>query len=621
MVDSADFDAFYADARERLLHQCYALTGDLPASQAAVRDAFVAAWHHWRRVSREEDPERWVRPVAWSHAHRRSGARVFHRDKNSDPEVASTLEALGKLSFGQRRVLLLSTLTRNSMEELAREAGLTRDAAERELQAATARFTLHRGVDGGLVRLSLESLKGPLEGVTWPRVTIIRRSGSTRRRAHTFAGVAAVIALVVGSGAAVAYDGQAKPTLVQEREALAPSPSIVQEPPPPPPELTAGGMLAASQLQRLDRGASWRVRSTTQNLGGDGRVLPCQQARFADPKATGALVRTFAGTPQGKAPGSEWSAYQLTELSRTAPAARRTFQTTVGWYAGCTDGRIQLLSTHQVGGVGDQAALLVLRGWADPSSTMVVGIARTGLVTTTTLNQAAPPAGPVGPRALATQGSLLAAAVNVLCGTPGAGTCSGPPRLSERPPFPVGMVPGMISAVDLPPVTGVDSPWVGTDPVKALTNAAATQCDLTDFNRRSVSNAWTRTFLFPQEQLPETFGLTQTVGTMPAKAGAAFVDGIRQRMAGCEERNLGSEVTRVTDRSTPTSDLVVWSVTVEISDLQAVTYQMGVVRTGTAVAQVGFTPTGGVRMAPGDFLALVERAQERLPALPKPKLA
>ena len=36
-----EFDAFYKDARERLLMQTYALTGDLPAARSAVRDAFL----------------------------------------------------------------------------------------------------------------------------------------------------------------------------------------------------------------------------------------------------------------------------------------------------------------------------------------------------------------------------------------------------------------------------------------------------------------------------------------------------------------------------------------------------------------------------------------------------
>ena len=33
----------------------------------------------------------------------------------------------------------------------------------------------------------------------------------------------------------------------------------------------------------------------------------------------------------------------------------------------------------------------------------------------------------------------------------------------------------MLAEVDLPPVTGVNRPWVGTEPRRALDNAAATQ--------------------------------------------------------------------------------------------------------------------------------------------------
>ena len=66
MRNPDDFDAFYKAARHRLLLQTYALTGDLPAARGAVRDAFVHAWHHWRKVSRLEDPESWVRPTPGS---------------------------------------------------------------------------------------------------------------------------------------------------------------------------------------------------------------------------------------------------------------------------------------------------------------------------------------------------------------------------------------------------------------------------------------------------------------------------------------------------------------------------------------------------------------------------
>ena len=58
------FDAYYVETRTRLLHEAYALTGDAPAARAAVRDAFVVAWHHWRKVGVLDDRDGYVRPIA-----------------------------------------------------------------------------------------------------------------------------------------------------------------------------------------------------------------------------------------------------------------------------------------------------------------------------------------------------------------------------------------------------------------------------------------------------------------------------------------------------------------------------------------------------------------------------
>ena len=133
-------------ARTALLQQTFALTGDLPASRSAVRDAFVAAWHHWRKVSRLEDPEAWVRPLAWRHAQRRHSARIFHRDRKLDPEIRATLDALAKLPLAQRKVLLLTQLTDASMADMAREVGLPLHEAEQRLQTATSQFAMNREV-------------------------------------------------------------------------------------------------------------------------------------------------------------------------------------------------------------------------------------------------------------------------------------------------------------------------------------------------------------------------------------------------------------------------------------------------------------------------------------------
>ena len=135
---------------DRLLLQTYALTGDLGASRAAVRDAFVLAWHHWRKVSRLDHPENAVRPNAWRHAQRRHTARLWHRDKGLDPEVKEILDILGRLTMRQRKALLLTQLANVSIAQMAREIGLPLEEAEQELQDAVARVHPDpRGPDGG----------------------------------------------------------------------------------------------------------------------------------------------------------------------------------------------------------------------------------------------------------------------------------------------------------------------------------------------------------------------------------------------------------------------------------------------------------------------------------------
>src|SRR5215217_6079115 len=105
------FDAYYVETRTRLLHEAYALTGDAPASRAAVRDAFVVTWHHWRKVGALDDRDGYVRPLAFRRARRKHTARIWHRDKSLAPEARTTLDALSKLTPRQREVLVLNGLS------------------------------------------------------------------------------------------------------------------------------------------------------------------------------------------------------------------------------------------------------------------------------------------------------------------------------------------------------------------------------------------------------------------------------------------------------------------------------------------------------------------------------
>ena len=173
----------------------------------------------------------------------------------------------------------------------------------------------------------------------------------------------------------------------------------------------------------------------------------------------------------------------------------------------------------------------------------------------------------------------------------------------------------MLSEVDLPPVAGVERPWIGTEARVALTNLAASRCDATRFDVKGMRRNMTRSFVIPEAKLSDLFGLTETVGLLPSKRARGFVGDVRTRLASCDDRELGTDVVRVADVSTKKQDLTVWHVTTEISDNETVTYLMGIVRDGGSVAQVGFVPDGKVQMAPGAFVALVHRALDRLPAL------
>lgn len=606
MKQSEEFDAFYRRACTRLLLQTYALTGDLPASRSAVRDSFVLTWQHWRKVSRVADPESWVRPHAWATAQRRHTTRIWHRDRNLDPEAAATLDALGRLSVGQRMALLLDTLTTLPLADRARELGLTQQEAERQTATASARFSAHRDVEAAAFPRLFEVLSAQVEDSPWPRASILRRSGAARRRTHTLVGAVAGLAAVVGTG--VIVDGSGAPRALPQSDGDT-GRTVNAE--PEPAQFDADALVGDDALGLFVDGQAWRATSTSDNTEGDGLATPCQERRYADPRARAALVRSFTSSPLKGQP--RLSAVQTAELSESVRAARRTWQQTLTWYAGCTAPQVQLRETTRVDDVGDEAMLVQLRDWSR-DRTYLAGVARTGRITTTTFHRTDGNAVPDVDSAV----RLLALAVNGMCPTPQGGGCATTPRTHQVPPVAVGEVPGLLAGVDLPMVPGVRRPWVGSEPLEARDNVAATTCDRTDFAAGPLRNNVTRTFLIPETRLPATFGVTETAASLPSTGAArGFVDTLRRKMGTCPDRDLGADVTPLASAAGRNGEHAVWRVTVEINDQQAVTYLMGVVRRGATVAQIGFVPGADVTIGPDPFEALVLRAGERLAYLPR----
>ena len=452
----------------------------------------------------------------------------------------------------ERKALVLTSLSPLPLDEIAQTIGVTRREAERALQSGTSQFSVAREVPSTHVRHLLEDLRGPLEGERWPRASIVRRQGTARRRTHTVVGVGVAVAALLVSGTVVASGGAEPSTLARQPTTSGVTTTAVEE--TQELALDQSAMLADDQLRRYDRRLRWRERSTATNLKGDGLVVPCQLERFADPTGVGALVRTFEGSEQvvrttrvkrnGKARTRKRrvqevrsTATEFVELSADEDRAATAYATALRWYAECQEPRTQLLATHRVARVGDDAAVLSLRSWDKQPGGVSVALARTGQVLVTTVVRtrgAAPDA--------RTAASGLAASVNALCGSPGAGRCAGPPRTARVSPYPVGRPTGMLSAVDLPPVTKAVGPWVGTDPERARTNFASTRCDNTRFDGKGLKHNMTRTFLFPANRQVDTFGLTQTVATMPVRRAQQFVDEVRNRIRRCGQANLGTTV-------------------------------------------------------------------------------
>jgi hypothetical protein len=394
---------------------------------------------------------------------------------------------------------------------------------------------------------------------------------------------------------------------------LPPGPSATAEPAPagvspsPGPVPTPDMLLDADQVRRLGGSREWTVVATHDNTSGDGINTICQQARFADPDGLATWVRTFRADGRPRR-----SAVQTVETSRSVAQARQTFDTTVQWYAGCQEARLQLLTAYRVSEIGEEASVLMLRVWERPVTTYTVAVARIGQITTSTVSRTV--AGPApAPRQVV---QSLADSVSMLCASSVATACpNAAPRVREVPPPPAGSETGLLAVVDLPPVGDIDHPWVGTDSTPALRgNPAATTCDRARFGPAGARHARSRTFLIPQAHLPDRFGLSETYGVFGSSRQArAFVRTMRDRLARCEDKHLATHVTATlgSGRGDP-RHLWTWLLRTEVTAHETVRFRLAFVQVGGAVAELTFAPTETDDVSSRQFRDLAARAGDRL---------
>ena len=144
-------------------------------------------------------------------------------------------------------------------------------------------------------------------------------------------------------------------------------------------------LLTLPQVQQLAPREPWRLVGTTDNTDGTGINSVCQATRFADPRGKGTLVRTFTTT---SAPRTRRSMVQTVEISRSpeASAQRRTGPRSAGSPAAARRGSSCSTPTG-CSGLGEEAQMLKLRIPNAVRRTYVVGLARTGSLTVSTVSE------------------------------------------------------------------------------------------------------------------------------------------------------------------------------------------------------------------------------------------
>ena len=133
-VTIPDFESFHAGTSKRLLRYALGLTGDLAEAQDLTQEAYARAWQRWRRLSRYDNPEGWLRLVVSRLATdrwRRIGVRAQRPAPQDSPRVGQPpgeehvmlVKALKELPMDQRRALALHYLLDMPVADIAAETG------------------------------------------------------------------------------------------------------------------------------------------------------------------------------------------------------------------------------------------------------------------------------------------------------------------------------------------------------------------------------------------------------------------------------------------------------------------------------------------------------------------
>jgi hypothetical protein len=607
MTWADEFDAFYEGTRRHVLHLAYAFTGDLQAAAAATQDAYASAWQNWPKL-RGGEPLEVVRPESLSVAALRHGAHLVRRKPTPEAD-GELIAALRGLSSNGRRLVLLQTIGNRDLAGAGRELGATALEAGELTETSVTELETSLSAPLADIERRLEAMRALSDTAPLPDAQVVRRTGGRRHRRATAVAVAASAAVVFGGGYLVT--APATPSEPRNGVVATPAPAPPEAPalaPPSGPTVVAEQLLDASGITSLNPRVGWRETATSDDLSDQGPLASCAQGRFVSERLRAGFTRTYTGDQLRRE-----AAVQTVELTASPEAATRAYDAQLRWYSGCQEPRVQLVASYASPRADGATAILVLRRSSDPAMTMTVGVARAGEAITTLVHQTEGER----PVRLGDFAVTMDRALAGLCGTTG-GTCENSPTPRPTPPPSTGEGTGFLGVVDLPPVANLKKVWGGTAPLPWRPNPPATPCDAADFSRAPTS-ARSRTYVVPEaEQVPLTFGITETITRFgSANAARAFAARTARAISRCDRRNPAADVaTPSRVRQGPVA-ATVWRMRFSVADDEEVAYLMGVVVNRERVAQVTFSPVGRFDIGAAAYERLLLRAGERLAELPR----
>lgn len=595
-----EFTSFYESTSATCLRAVYAMCGDRQVAQDATVDAYRHAWRDWSKI-RNRDPLAYVRAEAWKLTSVSRGTHPLRRRNEEDADTV-LLEALHDLPVDDRRLIVLLTLGDTDLDQASREVGVSPEEGIEVVTTALDGLEKRLGLSLEELETRLKALGTVTGRLEMPAADAVRSAARRGRRRNTVLLAAATVVAVLAGGL-VATDGDALATraeLPSRQKIGAERPDIVLE----ARQITTKNLLTPRQVSRLDPLQRWTSEGIDENVDNTTPYATCPPQRFADPNPLRVFVRTFTGSG-----GADDRVAEAIEVSRDDDAAAKAYSTTLGWYAGCSHPRVQLVGSYVVKRPFGDFQILRLRSHRSPQKVFTVGLAHSGRVTSTLVHERTGDTGP----SIEDFATTLNASVQRVCRDSG-GRCTDDFTVAPALPPQTSSSNAFLDTVDLPPVADIDEVWSGTRPLQTKANPAATQCGDADFRRKGLKETSSRVFVIPDAVgVPAEFGVTETVGTYADEGAAkALVSDIARDIDRCPDANLSAKVgERAAVKGQDLSGQS-WQISVEVSDGQRQVIRTGVVRRGAAVAQVTMTPVGSYDVDRATWEALVERAGERL---------